>query len=269
MWFAITYGLYRDAAYFGLFFLYLSVAIVFQLSLPRKSIGKYAIVAGFVIWALVFLFHSWVSSHPQFSDIASQIWDMQKFLVIIGMLLVMLERRVASNEWYAFHDHLTGLPNRRLFEDRLSAALLQSQRNLTRTAILMIDLNGFKHINDTLGHDIGDELLQHISRSLRDAIRAPDTLARLGGDEFIIIATDLPSDLPADLITVGSLDRITHALQKPFHVAGHTLTVTGSVGIAIYPDDTADEVLLRRVADDRMYQQKRPANLTPQEAQIS
>ena len=269
MWFAVSFSLYRDTAYYGLSFLYLSVAIVFQLSLPRKSIGKYAIVAGFVIWSLVFLFHSWVSNHPEYNDIASQIWDMQKFLVIIGMLLVMLERRVASNDWYAFHDHLTGLPNRRLFEDRLATALLHSQRNHTRTALLMIDLDGFKQINDSLGHEIGDELLQHISRSLRNAIRTPDTLARLGGDEFIIIANDLPSDLPPNLITVRSLERITQALQKPFHVAGHTLSVTGSVGIAIYPDDTTDEVLLRRLADERMYQQKRPPNLTPQEAYIS
>jgi diguanylate cyclase len=269
MWFAISFGLYRDAAYYGLFFLYLSIAIVFQLSLPRKSIGKYAIVAGFVIWSLVFLFHSWVTNHPQYSDVASQIWDMQKFLVIIGMLLVMLERRVASNDWYAFHDHLTGLPNRRLFEDRLATALLHSQRNQTRTALLMIDLNGFKQINDSLGHDIGDELLQHISRSLRNAIRTPDTLARLGGDEFIIIATDLPSDLSVSVITARSLDRITQALQKPFHIAGHTLCVTGSVGVAIYPDDTTDEVLLRRLADDRMYQQKRPSSLTQQDAYIS
>jgi diguanylate cyclase (GGDEF)-like protein len=259
MWFAISHGLYRDAAYYGLFFLYLSVAIVFQLSLPGKSIGKYTIVSGFVIWALVFLFHSWVTNHFQYIDVVAQIWKMQKFLVIIGMLLVMLERRVSSNEWYALHDHLTGLPNRRLFEDRLAAALLQSQRNNTRTALLMIDLNGFKQINDSLGHDIGDELLQHISRSLRHAIRAPDTLARLGGDEFIIIATDLPSDLSTNIITGRSLYRITKALQKPFHVSGHNLTVTGSVGIAIYPDDTTDEVLLRRLADERMYQQKQPS----------
>ena len=262
MWFAISHGLYRDAAYYGLFFLYLSVAIVFQLSLPRRSIGKYAIVAGFVIWALVFLFHSWVSNHPQYVDVTSQVWDMQKFLVIIGMLLVMLERRVASNEWYALHDHLTSLPNRRLFEDRLSAALLQSQRNQTRTALLMIDLNGFKQINDSLGHDIGDELLQQISRSLRSVIRAPDTLARLGGDEFIIIATDLPSDISTSLIADGSVERITQALHKPFHVSGHTLSVTGSVGVSIYPDDTTDEVLLRRLADERMYQQKQPSPST-------
>ena len=84
----------------------------------------------------------------------------------------------------------------------------------------MIDLNGFKLINDTLGHDIGDELLQHIAHNLRSAIRTPDTLARLGGDEFIIIATDLPSDQPADLIAEGSATRISHALHKPFNING-------------------------------------------------
>ena len=268
MWFAISYNLYRDAAYFGLFFLYLSTAIVFQLQLPRKSLGKYAIVGGFILWALVFLLHSWVSNHPQYTDFAAQIWGMQKFLVTIGMLLVMLEQQVASNEWHAFHDQLTGLPNRRLFEERLVTALLDSQRTRTRTALLMVDLNGFKKINDSLGHHIGDELLQHISRSLRNAIRTPDTLARLGGDEFIIIATDLPTDLPASLIAHRSIDLIHKALKKPFTIAGHTLTVSGSIGVSVYPDDTTDEVLLRRLADQRMYAQKHeiPASPNPEKS---
>jgi diguanylate cyclase (GGDEF)-like protein len=271
MWFAISYNLYRDAAYFGLFFLYLSIAVVFQLSLPRKSLGKYAIVGGFFVWSLVFLLHSWVSNHPQYTDVASQIWDMLKFLVIIGMILVMLEQQVSTNEWYAFHDQLTGLPNRRLFEERLVTALLQSQRNQTRTALFMVDLNGFKHINDTLGHGIGDQVLQHISRNLRSAIRTPDTLARLGGDEFIIITTDISSDLPADVIVDRTLNRISQAIKKPFTVDEHTLTVSGSIGVALYPDDTTDEILLRRLADHRMYQQKKreqkkhetSANATP------
>jgi diguanylate cyclase len=255
--FAASNGNYRDAAYHLLFVLYLCVAIVFQLSLPRKSLGKVAIVAGFTVWSLVFFLHSWVTGHPQFIPVAAEVWDWQKFLVTIGMLLVMLEQQVASNEWYALHDQLTGLPNRRLFEDRLTSALFASQRNNTRTAVLMIDLNGFKQINDSFGHEIGDELLQHVARNLRSAIRVPDTLARLGGDEFIIIATDLPADLSAALIADRSLDRITRALRKPFSVAGKALTVTGSVGIAIYPDDTTDEILLRRLADQRMYEQKR------------
>jgi diguanylate cyclase len=266
-WFFASNGQYRDAAYYPLFFLYLCVAIVFQLSLPRRSLGKVPIVAGFVVWSLVFLMHSWVSNHPQFIPVAAEIWDWQKFLVTIGMLLVMLEQQVASNEWYALHDQLTGLPNRRLFEDRLSAAILTAQRNGTRTAVLMIDLNGFKQINDSFGHEVGDKLLQHVARCLRNSIRVPDTLARLGGDEFIIIATDLPASLSSSLIVGRSQERIHRALRKPFGVAGNTLTITGSVGIAIYPDDTTDEVLLRRLADERMYEQKRkaPANRPPTE----
>ena len=256
-WFAVSQNAYRDATYLLLFFLYLYTAIAFQASLPKKSLGKVAIVGGFVIWALVFLLHSWVTSHSQFQDIADQIWDMQKFLVTIGMLLVMLEHQVSSHEWYAFHDQLTGLPNRRYFEEQLPQALYHSERTATRTALVMLDLNGFKLINDSLGHDVGDELLQHISRNLRKAIRVPDILVRLGGDEFIIIASDLPSDRPASAIAEHTIDRITHAINKPVTISGHTITVNGSIGVAIYPDDATDEVLLRRLADQRMYEQKR------------
>jgi diguanylate cyclase len=261
-WYFASHGMYRDAAYIPLFALYLSTAVVFQLSLPSKSLGKVAIVLGFTVWALVFLFHSWVTNRPQYIDIAAQIWDMQKFLVTIGMLLVMLEHQVSSNEWYAFHDHLTGLPNRRLFEDRLVAAIRQAERNNTRTALLMLDLDGFKFINDSYGHEIGDEVLQHISNNLRGAIHAPDTLARLGGDEFIIIATDLPRYQPAALIAEASVARISEALRKPVNINGHALTVAGSIGVAVYPDDTTDEVQLRRLADQRMYQQKRQIPVT-------
>jgi diguanylate cyclase len=248
---------FRDAAYFLLFVLYFSTAVVFQIGLPRESLGKVAIVVGFVIWSFVFLFHSWVTNHPGYDAIADEIWNLQKFLVTIGMLLVLLEQQVSTNEWYAFHDHLTGLPNQRLFEDRLSAAIQQSQINNTRTALLMVDLDGFKLINDTHGHDVGDELLRHIAHNLRSAIRLPDTLARLGGDEFMIIATDLPSDQPADLIARTSATRISHALHKAVNINGNALNVTGSIGVAVYPDDTTDGVLLRRLADQRMYEQKR------------
>ena len=257
IWLFASAGSLRDSAYFVLFVLYFSTAVVFQISLPRKSLGKVAIVAGFVIWSFVFLFHSWVTNHPGYDAIADEIWNLQKFLVTIGMLLVLLEQQVSTNEWYAFHDHLTGLPNQRLFEDRLSAAIQQSQVNNTRTALLMVDLDGFKLINDTHGHDVGDELLRHIAHNLRGAIRLPDTLARLGGDEFMIIATDLPSDQPADLIARTSATRISHALRKAVSINGNALNVTGSIGVAVYPDDTTDGVLLRRLADQRMYEQKR------------
>jgi len=262
IWLFASSGSFRDATYFVLFVLYFATAVVFQLSLPRKSLGKVAIVIGFVIWSLVFLSHSWVSSHPGYDAIADEIWNLQKFLVTIGMLLVLLEQQVSTNEWYAFHDHLTGLPNGRLFEDRLAAAIQQSGSNKTRTALLMVDLDGFKLINDTHGHDVGDELLRSIAYNLRSVIRSPDTLARLGGDEFIIIATDLPTDQPAKVIVEASIARIVRTLQKPVSINGNTLTVTGSIGVAIYPDDTADEILLRRLADQRMYEQKRQIPLS-------
>lgn len=261
-WTYVSNLMFRDAAYTALFLLYLATAIVFSLSLPRGSLGRIAIVLGFVVWSLVFLFHSWVSNRPQYIDVASEIWDWQKFLVTIGMLLVMLERQVSSNEWFALHDQLTGLPNRRYFENKLDEAILRSQRTGMRTAILMIDLNGFKILNDTYGHEIGDRLLQHVAHHLRRAIRSTDTLARLGGDEFIVIATDLPNDMSSEQIVKMTTSRILEAIEKPFHTGGETFTVGGSVGVSLYPDDTTDEILLRRLADQRMYQQKRQVPLT-------
>jgi len=256
-WLFGSSSMYRDAAYFSLFVLYLATAVLFYLSLPSKSLGRVSIVAGFTIWAFVFLLHSWVTNRPQYIPVAAEVWDWQKFLVTIGMLLVMLERQVSSNEWFALHDQLTGLPNRRLFEERLGQAIHNSQSTGTRTALMMIDLNGFKSINDSHGHDVGDILLRQIAHNLRHAIRPPDTLARLGGDEFIIIAVDLPIDMPAHQIVSSSTYRIDEALKKPFSVAGRALIVSASVGVAIYPDDASDEVLLRRLADQRMYEQKR------------
>ena len=257
IWLFASSGSFRNAAYYVLFVLYFATAVLFQLSLPRKSLGRIAIVLGFVVWSLVFLLHSWVSNHPGYDAIADEIWNMQKFLVTIGMLLVLLEQQVSTHEWYAFHDHLTGLPNQRLFEERLAAAIQHSQANNTRTALFMIDLDGFKLINDTHGHDVGDELLQHIAENLRGAIRPPDTLARLGGDEFIILATDLPVIQRIEAIAEAGEVRIDRALRKPVSINGHLFNVAGSIGVAVYPDDATDEVLLRRLADQRMYEQKR------------
>ena len=242
---------------FVLFVIYLATAVVFELGLPRKSLGKVAIVAGFAIWSLVFLTHSWAASHTGYDVISDEIWNLQKFLVTIGMLLVLLEQQVAANEWYALHDHLTGLPNHRLFEKSLAAAVEKSRGGESRTMLLMVDLNGFKLINDSYGHHIGDELLRHLSQNLRGAIRAGDMLARLGGDEFVILAMDLPADQPGSALAAASVDRISVALRKPVSINGRTFTVTGSIGVAICPDDATDEVQLRKLADQRMYEQKR------------
>ncbi len=257
IWLFASAGSFRDATYFVLFVIYFATAVLFQLSLPRESLGKVAIVIGFVIWSFVFLLHSWATNHPGYDPIADEIWNLQKFLVTIGMLLVLLEQQVSTNEWYAFHDHLTGLANKRLFEERLTVAIQQSRLNNTRTALLMVDLDGFKLINDTQGHGVGDEVLRHIAKNLLSAIRPPDTLARFGGDEFTLIATDLPGGEPAEIIAQNAAARINRALGKPVNINGNILTLTGSIGVAIYPDDTTDETLLCRLADQRMYEQKR------------
>ncbi|HMG03234.1 MAG TPA: diguanylate cyclase [Edaphobacter sp.] len=248
--------MFRDAAYFPLFLLYLSAAIIFSMCLPKKSLGRIAIILGFLTWSFVFLFHSWVSNRPQYTNVAAEIWNWQKFLVTIGMLLVLLERQVATNEWFALHDQLTGLPNRRYFEDKIEEAIKQAQRNGSRIAVTMIDLNGFKTVNDTRGHEAGDRLLQHVANNLQKVIRSSDTLARLGGDEFIVVTTNLPSNLPTSRIVEIATTRVVETLQHPFEMDDETFSVTGSVGVAIYPDDTTDEILLRRLADQRMYQQK-------------
>ncbi len=121
----------------------------------------------------------------------------------------------------------------------------------------MVDLNGFKLINDLHGHHIGDELLRQLSQNLRGAIRAGDVLARLGGDEFMIIATDLPMGQQGSPLAAATVDRISAALRKPVDIDGRVFSVTGSVGVAICPDDATDAVQLRNLADQRMYEQKR------------
>ena len=127
----------------------------------------------------------------------------------------------------------------------------------TRTALLMVDLNGFKLINDTHGHDIGDELLRHIvaESPWRDSGSGHPGASR--GRRVHDHRHGPPADQPADVIAAASVSRIAQALRKPVGINGNALTVTGSIGVAIYPDDTTDEVLLRRLADQRMYEQKR------------
>ena len=152
----------------------------------------------------------------------------------------------------AYHDSLTGLPNRKLFSDRLGIALAQSQRDQEKAGIAMLDLDKFKDVNDTLGHDVGDLLLQAVAERLGAALRKGDTVARFGGDEFVLILPDLKG--AEDAIRVAQ--KIVDSFQKPFLIDTDQLTVTTSIGIAIYPEDGADEVVLLKNADIAMYQAK-------------
>lgn len=153
----------------------------------------------------------------------------------------------------AFHDSLTGLPNRALFHDRVEHAMRRGQRPNTILAILLIDLDNFKVINDSLGHDTGDRLLVAVAERLRCTVRPGDTVARLGGDEFIVLLEDL-TDVAA---VVESAERIERALHQTFSVDRHELFVTASVGAAINSPDNQQASDLLRQADIAMYQVKR------------
>ena len=151
----------------------------------------------------------------------------------------------------ATHDALTGLGNRALLWERLAGALARSRRLRTRVGVLLLDLNGFKLVNDTYGHDVGDQLLKVVAERLRGCVRVEDTIARLGGDEFVVVAEDLTVPDGERVIA----ERIVAALNEPVTVDGHTLCTPASVGIALGdPDRGPDDVL--RAADAAMYAAK-------------
>ncbi|UFS69235.1 EAL domain-containing protein [Geomonas sp. RF6] len=147
-------------------------------------------------------------------------------------------------------DPLTGLPNRRLFNDRLTLALVQAHRRKEKVALLFLDLDRFKVINDTLGHSIGDLLLQEVARRLRQCCRREeDTIARQGGDEFVVILTEI-SDVAA---AAKIAQEVVEAFKEPFYLAGHELFASTSIGISIYPDDGDNADRLVRNADTALY----------------
>ena len=156
----------------------------------------------------------------------------------------------------ATHDGLTGLPNRVLLNDRLHVALAEAARTDARVALLVMDLDQFKEINDALGHHHGDRLLQSLSRRLEDVLRDADTIARLGGDEFGILLTTNASR--AGAVTVAR--RVASALEQPFEVDGLSLQTGASIGIALYPDHATEAESLAKRADVAMYMAKRSAS---------
>lgn len=163
-----------------------------------------------------------------------------------------LEEKRARLDHLAHHDPLTGLPNRLLFFDRLKQCIRQSRRSRKNLALLFLDLDQFKQINDTFGHAVGDQLLQDVADRLRKAIRETDTVARIGGDEFAVIMGGLNE--PADVV-VG-VQHLYRAFADPFMIPGHQFAITLSIGISIYPQDGADAQTLLRNADTAMFRAK-------------
>jgi diguanylate cyclase (GGDEF)-like protein/PAS domain S-box-containing protein len=175
--------------------------------------------------------------------------------LFIATLRDISERKAHTDalEYQALHDALTGLPNRSLFGDRLRQALLSARRNQKMFGVLLLDLDRFKDINDALGHDRGDSLLQEVTARLRGVLRATDTIARLGGDEFAVLTTDARH--PEDVIATAK--KILASLEGPFAIADQMVETGASIGIAMYPVHGDDPSTLLRRADVAMYVAKR------------
>ena len=154
--------------------------------------------------------------------------------------------------YMAHHDALTGLPNRRLMQDRLNQAILQARRRQRHVGVMFIDLDRFKIVNDTLGHETGDSVLRDIGMRLVQLVREGDTVSREGGDEFVIVLPDLEKPESAQLVA----SKILSELAKPIEVGGQEITVTASIGISHYPNDATDVQQLLKNADSAMYQAK-------------
>lgn len=191
----------------------------------------------------------------------------------IGLLIAfMVSRRVSQQARQlvsqAMYDTLTGLPNRNLMQDRLEQAIALSRRSQRGFGVALMDLNRFKEINDTLGHNVGDELLREVGRRLKNMVRTEDTVARMGGDEFVLILQGM------DRAALSAFAEKLHAaLNPPFHWEGHSIDISASTGIALFPSQAEDASSLIRYADIAMYVAKRAgmdhALYAPEQEQVS
>jgi diguanylate cyclase (GGDEF)-like protein len=164
----------------------------------------------------------------------------------------IVRREAEADKHHAMHDAVTGLPNRLLFMGRLEHAIVQAQRHQRRLAVMFIDLDRFKLVNDTLGHEAGDTLLKEVGRRLRANLRAGDTAARLGGDEFVMLLEDINAE--DDMLIVGQ--KLIAEVARPLTIAHTEVTVTASIGVSTFPADGADAAALLRNADAAMYRAK-------------
>ena len=163
-----------------------------------------------------------------------------------------VRQRTAELVRRAQHDHLTGLPNRVLFEERLEHAVLSAERYGRTLALLVLDFDGFKRVNDVWGHEVGDRILKEVAGRLRASLRRSDTLARYGGDEFVVLVSEITESDDAREVAGALLS----TMVVPFDVPGDRIALCASVGVSIYPDDASDAGRLRRHADAALYAAK-------------
>lgn len=236
-----------------LFTVFFGCALHFWSAYRRATAGAFITIAGFFAWASVFVLGPSLAVILPDLHLESEVWNLPKYVVAVGMILLLLENQIEENKYLALHDELTGLPNRRLFQDRLNGALVRARRAGSQVALMLVDLDEFKLVNDTVGHHVGDQLLKHVGVLFTGRVRRSDTVARTGGDEFSIILEDPMTR--ADAARVGK--SLAALLDQPMEVSGHNIQVGASVGIAVFPDDAQDAESLCIAADRRMYAGKK------------
>jgi len=194
------------------------------------------------------------ATYPEWLNISAVRDDAHHVVNYIAVFsdITTIKNAQAKVEYLASHDALTGLPNRVLFRDRLAQVLARAHRHGRNVALLFVDLDRFKLVNDTLGHETGDRLLQEVARRLLTCVRAEDTVARMGGDEFVVIQEDVKQ--PDDAATLAM--RLLQQMNTPVSLQGHEIVVTLSVGISLYPRDGEDIGTLVKNADAAMYRAK-------------
>lgn len=229
----------------------------------RTTAGVLTTVFGFALWGLVFPVDTLFDIYRPALQVESEIWNIPKYLVAVGMILTLLEDQIERSNYLAYHDDLTGLPNRRLLEDRLDQAIAHARRVGCKVAVLLLDLDHFKEVNDTFGHRVGDMTLQAVVGQLSARLRGSDTLARSGGDEFTVVSE--VADVHGAAALMAALDS---ALAVPVNIQDLQVRTGLSIGLALYPDDGSDPDQLHAAADKAMYIAKRAArapveNVTP------
>lgn len=249
----------RDGINFALnailFASYFACCIHFICKYRRVTAGASITITGFFFWSMVFVLSPSLNAYWPQVHIESEVWNLPKYLVAIGMILLLLEDQIEHNKHLALHDELTGLPNRRLFQDRLASAIERARRTGSQAALLVIDLDHFKEVNDTLGHHSGDLLLQHVAAVFSSRIRRSDTVARTGGDEFSLVLGEPISYADAHHVAKS----LTKLLKEPIQLHNHMVQVGASVGVALFPDDAPSLESLCIAADLRMYADKHTA----------
>jgi diguanylate cyclase (GGDEF)-like protein len=188
--------------------------------------------------------------------------DKELLHFVSAQVATAIKRRQLNDELLrsARHDELTGLPNRRLFHDRMKSVLARCRRRQCRAAVLFVDIDNFKQVNDSFGHAVGDLLLQKVALRLKHCVREEDTVARLGGDEFVVLLEEV--DVQEDALAVA--DKIRSAVRRPVNVDGLVLRTRASIGVALYPEHGVETEQLLKHADKAMYLDKKAKASEPE-----